>query len=154
MAEVKTKSVVTMRASAACPSHARTDIKVRDVHVTIDEPVERGGTNAGPTPTEAALSALIACTNVIGHKCADKLGVSLGHLEISAACEFDRRGVTLVEAVENDFLRIDLTIVADGELSDVELQSVAAETSKFCPLSKLFKAAGTTITETWRKAGT
>lgn len=154
MAEVKIKPVVTMRASAVCPSHARSDIRVRDVNFTIDEPVERGGTNAGPTPTEAALSALIACTNVIGHKCASKLGLELGHMEITAACEFDRSGVTLVEAVDNDFLRIDLTVVVDGDLSEAELESVATETSKFCPLSKLFKAAGTTITETWRKAGT
>jgi len=154
MAEAKIKPVVTMRASAACSSHARSEITVRDVVFAIDEPIERGGTNTGPTPTEAALSALIACTNVIGHKCANKLGVDLGHLDIAAACEFDRSGVTLVEAVDNDFLQIDLTVVADGALSEAELQTVAAETSKFCPLSKLFKAAGTTITETWRKAGT
>jgi putative redox protein len=140
MAEVRIKPVVTMRASATCPSHARSDIKVRDVDFTIDEPVERGGTNA--------------CTNVIGHKCASKLGFDLGHMEITAACEFDRSGVTLVEAVDNDFLRIDLTVVVDGDLNEAELESVATETSKFCPLSKLFKAAGTTITETWRKAGT
>ncbi|MGB2325174.1 MAG: LysR family transcriptional regulator, partial [Pseudomonadales bacterium] len=44
-----------------------------DVDFAIDEPIERGGTNLGPTPTDAALAALIGCTNVIGHKCANRL---------------------------------------------------------------------------------
>ncbi|MEO0504190.1 MAG: OsmC family peroxiredoxin, partial [Pseudomonadota bacterium] len=75
---IKMKSVVTYRATAQCPTHARTEIPVRDLTVVIDEPIERGGTNLGPAPTEAAMTALIACTNVIGHKNAKRLGVDLG----------------------------------------------------------------------------
>jgi uncharacterized OsmC-like protein len=62
---------------------------MRDVQLTIDEPQARGGTNLGPTPTETALAALVGCTNVIGHKCADSLGVDIGHLDISVSCDFD-----------------------------------------------------------------
>ena len=82
---VKMKPVVTYRANASCPTHARTEIPVRDLHVVIDEPVERGGTNLGPTPTEAAMTALIACTNVIGNKNAHRLGIDLGEINIDAA---------------------------------------------------------------------
>ena len=57
---VKMKTVVTYRATATCPTHARTEIPVRDLSVVIDEPTERGGTNLGPTPTETAMTALIA----------------------------------------------------------------------------------------------
>ena len=94
---VKMKTVVTYCASAACPTHARTEIPVRDLNVIIDEPTERGGTNLEPTPTEAAMTALIACTNVIGHKNAHRLGINLGEISIDANCRFDQRGVLMEE---------------------------------------------------------
>ena len=151
MAAIRMKTSVKLRAEAQCPSHSRADIRIRDVAFAIDEPVERGGTNAGPTPTDAALAALVGCTNVIGHKCAQALGIEIGHLRIGATCDFDRRGVTLAEEIERPFERIVLDVVADGPAGDAELARVAAEVRKFCPLSKLFHAAGTEIVETWRR---
>ncbi|MCR9138395.1 MAG: OsmC family protein [Alphaproteobacteria bacterium] len=147
---IKMKTEVKLRAKADCPSHSRADISIRDLVFAIDEPTERGGTNAGPTPTDTALAALIGCTNVIGHKCAQKLGVDIGHLEISATCDFDRRGVTLEEEIDVPFRRVELQIRSHGSASDSALQLVAAEVRKYCPLSKLFGAAGTDITEIWQ----
>ncbi len=151
MAAIKMKTTVKLRAEAQCPSHSRADIRVRDLAFAIDEPVERGGTNAGPTPTDAAIASLVGCINVIGHKCATALGVDIGHLTISAVCEFDRRGVTLTEEIDRPFQHIELDVASDGTASDDDLARVAAEVRKFCPLSKLFRAAGTEITETWRR---
>lgn len=151
MAAIKMKTTVKLRAEAECPSHSRADIAVRDLSFAIDEPVERGGTNAGPTPTDAAIASLVGCTNVIGHKCAKALGIDIGHLHITAVCDFDRRGVTLSEEIDRPFEHIALDVAADGAASDEELARVAAEVRKFCPLSKLFRAAGTEITETWRR---
>ncbi|MEX3007436.1 OsmC family protein [Hoeflea sp. TYP-13] len=149
---IRMKSEVTLKARAACPSHSRSDIAIRDLAFVIDEPVERGGGNAGPTPTDTALAALIGCTNVIGHKCADKLGVDIGHLDISANCTFDRRGVTLEEEIDVPFRKIELSVISHGTATDEALQRVAAEVKKFCPLSKLFTAAGTEIVEVWQAA--
>ena len=70
MVVVREKTTVTQRIHGKCPTHSRTDISVRDVKTVIDEPKEREGTNMGPTPTETMVAALIACTNVISHKCA------------------------------------------------------------------------------------
>ena len=149
---MKPKTVIQMKVEAKGQSHSRTNLAVRNLRFAIDEPEERGGTNAGPTPTEGAVSSLIGCTNVIGNKCAAKLGVDIGHLEINAVCDFDRRGVTLAEEIEVPFQKLTLTVIADGPCSDEDLQRVAAETAKFCPLSKLFRGAGTEITEIWRKS--
>lgn len=149
---IKMKTEVKLRAKAECPSHSRADVSIRDLVFAIDEPTERGGTNAGPTPTDTALAALIGCTNVIGHKCALKLGVDIGHLEISANCDFDRRGVTLEDEIEVPFRRIELQIRSHGQATDNALQLVAAEVRKYCPLSKLFIAAGTEINDIWQPA--
>ena len=151
MAAVKMKTTVKLRASAECPSHSLAEVSIRDLTFAIDEPVERGGTNNGPTPTDTALAALIGCTNVIGHKCANKLGADIGHLKIDAVCDFDRRGVTLTEEIDVPFASVTLTVVSDGPASLEELQQVAAETDKYCPLSKLFRAAGTKVEVTWTK---
>ena len=148
---IRQKTTITIKMSGAGVSHSRSDIAVRDLTSVIDEPVERGGTNEGPSPTETAFASLIGCTNVIGNKCADKLGVDLGHLNFEMEVDFDRRGVLLMEEIDVPFKAIRLAVTADGSLSDAELQAVASETEKYCPISKMYEAAGTDLTVTWAK---
>ena len=90
MATVKPKTTVTMRLEGACASHSRTDVKVRDVKTVIDEPADRGGTNQGLTPTETLMASLIACTNVITHKVAEKNGVDIDSMSVRLEAQFDR----------------------------------------------------------------
>ena len=149
---VKMKTVVTYRTTAACPTHARTEIPVRGLNVVIDEPTERGGTNLGPTPTETAMTALIACTNVIGHKNAHRLGIDLGEVTIDADCKFDRRGVLMEEEIDLPFPEITLPVNCKTPASQRDLDLVGAETAKYCAIAKLFEAAGTDLTVNWRKA--
>ncbi|WP_299625142.1 OsmC family protein [uncultured Tateyamaria sp.] len=148
---VKMKTVVTYRAKAQCPTHARTEIPVRDLNVVIDEPIERGGTNLGPSPTEAAMTALIACTNVIGHKNAHRLGIDLGMVTIDADCKFDRRGVLMEEEIDLPFPAITLTVHCDTAATQDDLTRVGVETAKYCAIAKLFEAAGTDLTVNWVK---
>ncbi len=149
---VRMKTEVTLKAEASCPSHSLSNVAIRDLSFAIDEPEARGGTNLGPTPTDTALAALIGCTNVIAHKCAKSLDVDIGHLKIDAACQFDRRGVTLSEEIETPFVSIELAVTADGSADDAALQAVAREVEKYCPLSKLFLGAGTRVNTIWKKA--
>ena len=151
-ANIVAKTTVKLRAEAACPSHSLANISIRDIAFAIDEPVERGGTNLGPTPTDAALAALIGCTNVIGHKCAAKLQIDIGHLDISAICDFDRRGVTLTEEIDIPFEKIHLKIQTGNVVSEQDLQRLQNEIAKYCPLAKLFRQAGTIIEEEWHSA--
>lgn len=148
---IKVKTVVTYRATAQCPTHARTEIPVRDLNVVIDEPIERGGTNMGPSPTEAAMTALIACTNVIGHKNAKRLGVDLGDVTIDADCKFDRRGVLMEEEVDVPFPEVVLTVNCATSASAEDLARVGEETEKYCAISKLFSMSGTNLTVNWVK---
>ncbi len=78
------------------------------------------------------------------------MGIDIGHLEIDAVCDFDRRGVTLAEEIDIPFTAATLTVRADGPASAEALVRVGAETEKFCPLSKLFRAARDT---SWRSTG-
>lgn len=149
---IRQKTTITGTMKGDCPSHSVSKCSIRDVEMTIDEPVERGGTNLGLTPTEAAVAALIGCTNVISNKCAEKLGIDIGHLDIEAKYDFDRRGVLLTEEVNVPFPKIVLNIVSDGPATEAELQRVSTELAKFCAVSKVFREAGTEIVENWSKA--
>jgi len=146
---IKIKTTVKLRAEAECPSHSLAQVAIRDLVFQIDEPTERGGTNLGPTPTDTALAALVGCTNVIAHKCAAHLQIDIGHLTITTACDFDRRGVTLMKEIDVPFQAIQLKVKTGNPVSDTDLQRLSHEVSKYCPLSKLFKQAGTLIEEEW-----
>jgi putative redox protein len=152
MPSLREKTVVKLRAKGLGISHSRTDVSIRDLTFQIDEPEARGGTNLGPAPTEAALAALAGCTNVIGHKCASKLGADIGHLTIEITCEFDRRGVTLEEEIDVPFVALRQVVTSDGSVSQEELDRVGSEVAKYCPLSKLFEQSGTSMETIWAKA--
>lgn len=149
---IRMKTSVTLSLDATCHGHSIAQVRTRDLAQIIDEPLERNGTNLGFTPTDTALSALAGCTNTIGQKCAAKLGVDIGNLNISVKCRFNRLGVTLAEDIDVPFEEIDLVVVSDGSVTQEELNEVAAEVAKYCPLAKLFRGAGTVINEDWRKA--
>lgn len=148
---IRQKTNMTIRLTGRGTSHARSETEVDGLTVVIDEPAARGGTHTGPSPTATAYAALIGCTNVIGNKCAHKLGVDIGQLAFEMEVDFDRRGVLLMEEVDVPFTAIRLNVSADGPASQADLDRVAAETAKYCPISKLYECAGTDVTVMWRK---
>ena len=149
MVTVTPKTVVTMRLNGSCVSHSRTDVMVRDLRSTIDEPVERGGTNQGLTPTETLMASLLACTNVITHKVAEKNGVHIDAMNVRLEAQFDRRGVVLMEEVDVPFpaitLHIDMVTSADPQA----VERVKRELGMFCPVSKVLRGCGTELKEVW-----
>jgi uncharacterized OsmC-like protein len=149
MVDVQPKTVVTMAMTGACPSHARTDISVRDLVVSIDEPLERGGTNTGPSPTETMIAALIGCTNVIARRVAEKAGVEIQDMAVKAEARFDRRGVTLTEEVTVPFPEIVLTIDLTTGADDAAIETVKGGLRKYCPVSRVFIEAGTNVITNW-----
>ncbi|MBG6203330.1 putative OsmC-like protein [Labrenzia sp. EL_13] len=149
---LREKTIVKLRTQGDGLSHSRMDVTIRDLTFSIDEPEVRGGTNMGPAPTEAALAALAGCTNVIGNKCAGKLGVDIGHLSIEITCEFDRRGVTLEEEIDVPFVALRQVVTSDGTATEEDLSRVASNVAKYCPLSKLFEQSGTALETIWQKA--
>jgi putative redox protein len=149
MVTVKPKTFVTMKLAGKGVTHARTDVSVRDLTLTIDEPAERGGTNKGPSPTETLISALVACTNVVSNRIAEHMGLEVRDMTIDAAADFDRRGVMLQEAVRVPFPKIDLTINTKIKGSDEQIEKLKEDLAKFCPLSMVIRQSGTEINEIW-----
>ncbi len=149
MDKVKAKTIVTMRMAASCPDHARSNIRVRDLESMIDEPIERGGSNLGLTPTETLVAALIGCTNVITQRISEGYGLRIDEMDIDASARFDRRGVMLKEEVGVPFPEITLDISIRSPDDATEFDKVRRDLGRFCPIAKVVREAGTIINENW-----
>lgn len=148
-AAVKPKTLVPMKMTGTCPTHARTDISVRDVETVVDEPTERGGTNLGPTPTEMLLAALISCSNVVGQRIAHREGIEFESLSFDAEAVFDRRGAAIIEAIGLPFVSIKVTVNVATSAPDDKLDIVKRDLPRYCPIETTLRNSGTKIETVW-----
>ncbi len=149
MADKKPSTIFTMKLSSTSPTHARTDISVRDVETVVDEPEVRGGTNLGPSPTEFQLAALVSCTNVIGNRLAGQMGVDWHGLSIEVEADFDRRGVLIEKEIDTPFVAVRMAISVDSNATDEQIQQISDDLARYCPIEKTMTGSGTMITKTW-----
>ena len=145
----KPKTIVTQKLEASCPTHSRTDVMTRDVETVIDEPVERGGTNLGLSPTETMVAALLGCTNTILNKVAKSHDVDVIALALKVDAEFDRRGVVLAEEVEVPYPEMTLYIELTTSADEAAIEKVKEDLPRFCPVSKVIRHSGTKLDEIW-----
>jgi|TARA_B110000967_G_C18900885_1_gene574942 uncharacterized OsmC-like protein len=138
-----------MKVEGSSKSHSRTDILARDVECVIDEPIARGGTNLGLSPTETLISSLIGCTNVITHRILEKMGFKVFNMDIEAITKFNRDGVGLLKEVEVPFPEILLNIEISTDASEVDINEAKKQLSMFCPIAKVIRNSGTIINENW-----
>ena len=149
MVNIRPKTTIQMKMSGVGETHSRSRISVRDVTATIDEPLDRHGTNEGLTPTETLMSSLIGCTNVISNKIAAKMGLVIERMDIALTADFDRRGVTLAEEVDRPFSNIVMDIEVKTDATKDQIDALRADLDKFCPIAKVLRGSGITITENW-----
>ena len=118
------ENVVHMKLEGSSKSHSRADIIARDVESVIDEPVARGGTNLGLSPTETLMASLIGCTNVITPRIMEKMGFKITSLDIKSKTLFNKDGVSLIQEVEVPFPEITLDIEISTNASETDLVEV------------------------------
>ena len=145
------ENVVHMKLEGSSKSHSRADIMARDVESVIDEPVARGGTNLGLSPTETLMSSLIGCTNVITHRIMEKMGFKINSLDIKSKTLFNKDGVSLIQEVEVPFPEITLDIAISTNASESDLVEVQKQLAMYCPIAKVIRNSGTVINENWNK---
>lgn len=144
-------NVVHMKLEGSSKSHSRTDILTRDVESVIDEPIARGGTNLGMSPTETLITSLIGCTNVITHRIMEKMGFKINSLDIKSKTLFNKDGVSLIQEVEVPFPEITLDIAISTNASESDLVEVQKQLAMYCPIAKVIRNSGTVINENWNK---
>jgi putative redox protein len=81
-----------MRATATRQNGFRHSVKVRDHQLTVDEPVDEGGEDAGPTPQELLAASLATCTAITIEMYARRKGWDVGDLEVECDYQPAERG--------------------------------------------------------------
>lgn len=143
------KATIDLEMPGACVSHSRTDCTARDVTQSCDEPVARGGTNLGLTPTETLWAALLGCTNVIGHRVAARHGMDIADMDLNVAYTFDRRGAALVKPVDIPFTAAVLTIKVTSDADPETVSRVQRDLDRACPIFQVIKNSGCDLKSEW-----
>src|SRR5438445_13250787 len=82
-----------MRASAQREGGGfKHSVHVRDHLLTVDEPLDEGGQDAGPSPQELLAVSLASCTAITMEMYAARKGWELGHVEVDVEYTPAERG--------------------------------------------------------------
>jgi putative redox protein len=81
-----------MKAVARRTGKFRHMIDVRGHHVTVDEPLDQGGDDSGPSPQEMLAASLASCTAITMEMYAQRKGWDLGYVEVECSYTAAERG--------------------------------------------------------------
>jgi putative redox protein len=115
-----------MRATASREKGFRHVVKVRRHDVTVDEPAESGGTDAGPSPQELLAASLASCTAVTMEMYAQRKGWTLGDVEVAVDYTPAERGCPT---------RFRLTLRLPDDITDEQAERLRVIAAK-CPVHR------------------
>ena len=135
-------TVTTFRADSRQAAGLRSDVRIRDFEVAVDEPSILGGQDTAPNPVELALAALATCQEITYRLHADHLGIPLDGVAVSLEGDIDLRGFFGVdETVRAGFTAIRGTVTLDSSASATDLDRLKAHVDARCPVLDLLSNA-------------
>lgn len=75
------------------------------------------------------------------------MGITFGQMDIALSLRSDRRGVNLMEEVERAFSNIALNFEVETDATPYQLTTIQTELEKSCPIGKVNRGSGVTITK-------
>ncbi len=115
--KIRQKTIWKMTLDGACETPTKTAVTSRKLTLTMDEPIERGGTNEGMMPLETMMAGLIGCTSVVSHKIAHANDIDIQDMTVRAEVTVNSAGTRLVKEIDVPFplvkLFIEFTTSAD-----------------------------------------
>ncbi len=122
--------------TAKSGNSTKTEVVARGFKITIDEPENLGGTNAGANPVEYVLAALSGCLNVVGHLIAKEMGFKLNSLEIALEGDLDPAKFTGKSANGRaGYNEIRVTMKPDTDADKATLEKWLKAVENRCPVS-------------------
>lgn len=100
------------RANARSAGGMSATVGARRWEWAVDEPEERGGTDAAPTPVEQFLGSLSSCLTLMINNVADRRDVPIEHVDVSVDASPDEGHIERIE--------IDVAVSSPADASDVE----------------------------------
>lgn len=108
--------------------------QIRGFTLTMDEPLELGGTDTGPNPVEMLLAALGGCQEIVYRAYASVLGLTIERIEVHAKGYLDLRGLLNLADVPAGFSQVSFTTLIISDEPDDKLRQLAEMVEKHCPV--------------------
>jgi putative redox protein len=103
--------------------------------LTIDEPPELGGTNAGINPGELLMVALGTCQEIMYAACAALMEIPLNKVTIAVEGNLDMRGMfAMDESIPAGFSTITYETTLDSDADEDTLKKLVEMVESHCPL--------------------
>jgi putative redox protein len=105
----------------------RHTVQVREHHMTIDEPLDAGGEDAGPDPQELLAVSLASCTAITVEMYAARKGWEVGGVEVDVEYAPAERGCPT---------KFDLVLRVPSELPEDQVERLLVIAAK-CPVHRV-----------------
>jgi putative redox protein len=119
----------------------RSETKIRQFSLTIDEPPNLGGTDTGPNPVELVLAALATCQEITYRAYATALGIPLEGVSVKLEGALDLRGFFAVkDGVRAGFNDVRGTVHLQSTASLADLAKLKEVVDAHCPVLDILRA--------------
>ena len=119
----------------------RSETKIRQFNVTVDEPPNLGGTDTGPNPVEFVLAALATCQEITYRAYATALGIPLESVSVTLEGSLDLRGFFAVkDGVRAGFNDVRGVVNLKSSAPDAELAKLKDVVDGHCPVLDILRA--------------
>jgi uncharacterized OsmC-like protein len=132
-------AAAVFRASGSLTTGVATEVTAGRHTFVVDEPPALGGEDAAPNPVEFALASLLSCQVVTYRFWAERLGVAVDSIDVSAEGDLDVRGIFgLHDAVRPGFGDVRLAVRIAGPEPEERYRELKAAVDAHCPVLDLF----------------
>jgi uncharacterized OsmC-like protein len=136
------RGLATFEAVSRQVEGLKSEIRVRDFNLIVDEPPELGGSNEGPNPVELILASLATCQEITYRLYADSLGIPLDRVSVKVSGDIDLRGFFAVDdGVRPGFESIRTEVTLEGPASESEFQRLRDSVDRHCPVLDILQNA-------------
>src|SRR5580692_10671892 len=119
----------------------RSEAKIRQFSLTVDEPPALGGSDAGPNPVELVLAALATCQEITYRAYATALGIPLESVSVKLEGALDLRGFFAVkDGVRAGFNDVRGTVHLQSTAPLAELAKLKEVVDAHCPVLDILRA--------------
>jgi putative redox protein len=143
-------TISRLTANAEFETPKRTQIRIREHVVMVDDATGRGGTDTAPNPPETFLASLAGCLNIQINRLAKERGIGLKNIRLAIDADFDRRCVTWGIDVPVPFPLVRLSVTGKSDASAGKLAALRRDMLRHCPVSRVLLEGGTRFRQTWK----
>jgi uncharacterized OsmC-like protein len=147
--KIRQKTIWKMTLDGTAETPTKTAVTSRKLTLTMDEPIDRGGTNQGMMPLETMMAGLIGCTSVVSHKIAHANDIDIQDMTVRAEVTVNSAGTRLVREIDVPFPVVRLFIEFTTSSDEETVAILKRDLRRFCAVSKVLQQAGSKVEEFW-----